>query len=246
MKTRSGIIAKRMIISCTLLAALSLAFNGTDAAQSNIESGYYLPSQPLTVKYLRHMPIPSANEDYALLQALDDRTTVVLGMFSTGDRRLVLIQDNNADEVVDRMTIWYVDKDRWEHKPRPAKEYPKEKFRELKKSILEGTHNNLGKGVVGIDRILELSKNPQNVRRWRTGYEIHSMDPDQKGKIRLNFFISDNTPRGADMVFVVNYVYMGQVRMVPVVSKWVYCKKSKDPFIMEKVREIVKTIRGYQ
>ncbi len=237
---------KRTIIGTITIVVLSLAFTGIDAAQSRIQSGYYLPSQPLTVKYLRHMPIPSANEDYALLQSLENRTTVVLGKFSTGNRRLVIIQDNDADEVVDRMAVWFVDRDSWEHKPRPAKEYPKDKFRELKKSILEGTHENLGKGVVGIDRILELSKNPQNVRRWRTGYEVYKVDPDHKGKIRLNFAISDNTPRGADMVYVVNYVYLGNVRIVPVISKWVYCKNSSDPYILEKASEIVKSIREYQ
>jgi hypothetical protein len=230
-----------LIMMMIFISAVVFAFN--TKVQKNVKSGSYHSEVVISRNVLKDLPIPATNEDYTILQSIDDITTIVLGIFTSGHRRIVWIQDSNNDGQVDRSSTWYVDKKRFFNLRRPSRIYTNEKFKKMKEDIISGRQGDVFPNIEAESYMLELSKKPENVRRWKKGYEVYMVDYDDPSRIRVSYSFSDNDNRGVDMVMVVNYRNMGRMRVSPVISKGVYCRNSTDTFIIKKTKELIKKIK---
>ena len=85
-----------VVISFSLSAVLK-----NRADQSQTKSGKYVPSDLVTKSKLKDMPVPHALEDYALLQSIGKVTNIIIGDFKSGENKITLITDKNADGEVD-------------------------------------------------------------------------------------------------------------------------------------------------
>lgn len=216
----------------------------TSSVQRNIERGAYIAKSPVKPGDLKHLPVPLTNEDYALLQCIDDKTSIVIGIFRNGHRRLVLIQDKNSDGLVDRIVTYYIDLNRYKYSARPGAAYPREKFKKLKEDILTGQQGEITPNREGLKYINALQKNSGLVQRWRNGFRIFLKDEIDDMTDRMNFYASMN-PKGADLIYQINYRNAGVARVSPIINYTVFCKNSKDRYIKKMTRQIIKNASSH-
>ncbi len=212
--------------------------------QSNIARGQYIPKIPVKITDLRNLPVPSTNEDYAFIQSIDKLTNIVLGKFMSGRREIVLIQDKNADGKVDLVVQYFVDKKRYRYSSRPSAHYSKEKFRQLKDDIINGKRNGIAPNKEGRAYIKVLEQDADRIRRWKNGYRVFMLDPDDDRSARVTFFFSTSND-GADLVFEVKYRHQGVARISPIINFGVYCKNSKDPYLKKITADLIKEAKKY-
>ena len=204
-----------------------------------IVKGAYVPQIAVTARDVRNLPVPSMQEDYAILQAVDNYCNVIIGRFSAGNRGIELIQDWNADGKVDIVVHWDPENDMFRYEPKPGNIYTPEKFKKLKITILEGDTKKLKPNKEGTPYILSLIKEPTNISRWHNGYRVKYTDPD-KSSFEMYIFSYSHDAHGADLVYQVEYRYIGKNVHRPLINYSVYCNDSKDPFINEFTRDLIK------
>lgn len=206
--------------------------------QSNVAKGMYIPSEIINPSDLKKLPIPKTNEDYAFIQAIDNRVNVVIGKFTGGQRKIVLIQDRNADGVVDISVEYQVRDNKYRYSSRPATDYPKEKFEKMKMDIINGRQGEVSPNKEGRNYIKALQRDSDRIKRWEDGFRIYMLDSDDPTSERLEYFFSLNSD-GANMVFDVKYRNQGVVRVKPIITHSVYCKDSKDKFLIAQVKDML-------
>lgn len=205
--------------------------------QESIASGVYLETAIIKIGDLRNMPVPASNEDYALLQSIGKVTSVVIGNFGKGCRKITLIQDKDSDGTVDRVSEWYVDRKEYVHSSKPSETYSSEKFKQLKQDILQGKRETVKPNWEGLPRVKEEIQSPDNVRREGLGYRAVIKDADTSQE-RVIFTYADRDNQGVDLVFEVKYYNKGVARVSPPINYSVYCKGSRDSVIKEAVVEL--------
>ncbi len=228
-----------VIVILSLLFIVSAWSRGTRSpVQSNVKQGQYIPKIPVKISDLRNLPVPATNENYALLQAIDRETNIVIGNFNSGAREIVLIKDKNSDGKVDTVVRYFVDRKIYRYSPNPGKDYPGEKFKKLKEEILNGTQGELSPNKEGIPYIKVLEQDADRIRRWKNGYRVFMLDPDDERFPRISFFFSTSN-RGADLVFEVKYRNQGVARVSPVINFGVYCNGSRDKYIISVTGKLI-------
>lgn len=206
--------------------------------QSNVKRGQYIPKILVKISDLRNLPVPTTNENYALIQAIDRETNVIIGKFNSGPREILLIKDKNSDGKVDVVVRYFVDRKRYRYSSRPGADYPAEKFKKLKEAILNGTQGELFPNKEGIPYIKVLEQDADRIRRWKNGFRVFMLDPDDERFSRISFFFSASN-RGADLVFEVKYRNQGVTRISPIINFGVYCNGSKDKYINSVTRKLI-------
>ncbi len=243
MKTRYGII-----ITIVALFILSLVYVNVDATvrgrpiQSNIKSGIYVPKDAITVPKLKDLPIPSTNDNYAFYQSIDKISNIVIGTFNSGERRITLIQDKNADGKVDTVAHLFVDLKRINVLPKPEEYCSAKQFEQYKEDIVNGNIENISPNPEGTSYLKELLKTPANIVRVKHGFKVYRTDTDEPTKERVSYFFSHRGISGADIVFEVRYYNRGAARVSPLIDKGVYCINSKDTFAIKVAKEYIKKI----
>ena len=226
------------VFAAAFIAVSAFAGQGGHPVQSNVASGDYIPHVLIKIKDLKKMPVPNTNEDYAFIQSIDNETNVVIGRFTSGQREVLLLKDKNSDGVVDLAVQYFVGKNKFKYSARPSREWPKEKFEKIKLDIINGVQGEFKPNKEGSGYIKALQKNSERVKHWKNGYRVFLMDPDDDTSERLNYFFSISSD-GADLVFEVKYRNEGVARISPVINFSVYCKDSKDAFIIEQTKKFI-------
>lgn len=217
----------------------TVGFAGTvRPIQSNIAKGQYIPKIIVKISDLRNLPVPSTNEDYAFIQSIDDVTNIVIGNFTTGNREIILIQDKNSDGKVDLVVRYYVDKKRYRYSSKPSEEYSDEKFKKLKDNIISGKREDVTPNKEGREYIRVLEQDADRIRRWKNGFRVFMVDPDDDRFSRISFFFSTSN-HGADLVFQVKFRHQGVARISPIINYGVYCKNSKDPHLKKVTMDLI-------
>jgi hypothetical protein len=212
--------------------------------QSSTARGEYIANLPINFKELSKLPIPSSNENYAFLQSIDSVTNVVIGRFIDNKRTIVLVQDKNSDGVVDFAVECDVEAGKFKYSPNPARDFPKDKFQKMKQDIINGVQGELSPNREAANYIKVLQKDSQKVKRWKNGYRVFLLDSDDDTLERLNFFFSTGA-EGADLVFEVKYRNEGVARITPIIRNSVYCRDSKDKFIIDETRKLIEEAARY-
>ena len=233
-----------------MFIALLLSFAGeylvsAPKIQYNIESGKYVPSISVTIGNLRNMPVPSGNQDYALLQCIGTEVNIVAGSFSKGEREIVLYKDTNSDGKIEFAVHWFVDRKVPRYEPKPEEFCPPEKFRKMKEDIIMGRQGDIFPNSEGLEYLQALIKNSENIKKWQKGFIVTKMDLDDPTVERVKYSFSDNGVNGVDIVFDVVYVDRGVVKESPVINQGVYCKGSKEPFMTEIAKRLLNETSKY-
>lgn len=210
--------------------------------QSSVNSGIYIPNELITVSLLRKMPIPLANEDYALYQSIGRVSNIVIGRFKTGQREIILITDKNADGNVDFSCRWRVDDDRLDIDPQPSGLYDAVRFAKMKEDIVFGRGASLAPNPEGIPYMRVLMKQSSSIVKLKNGFRIYGLDPDDSTLERVSYYLADNGNKGFDMAFEVKYINMGLVRISPIINVAAYCKESFDPFLNELIKKLMSEV----
>ncbi|MCP4130253.1 MAG: hypothetical protein GY754_04660 [bacterium] len=213
--------------------------------QSRIASGVYVHTNILRISDIRNLPIPKTNVDYAFIQSLDTICNVVVGKFTTGHKEIIIYKDKNVDGKVDIIAHWYVDRKKFKFEPDPNKFCPPEEFKKMKEQILQGTTGKLNPNEEGIQYLNVLFQDSGNIRRWYNGYLVTGLDPDDESSQRVVYFFSDNQVRGVDISFIVKYVNRGLVRESPIIKYAVYCKDTKDKYLIDTVKKLMKEAKKF-
>ncbi|MBN2039283.1 MAG: hypothetical protein JW864_04540 [Spirochaetes bacterium] len=243
------LIAILSVFLITVLAQFSVkASQKGRPIQSQIEKGTYVEQDILNPETIKWLPIPAGTVDYALYQAINNVSSVVLANFKVGERVITLIQDNNADGNVDAVTHWFIDSNRIDKETVPTAFCPAEKFKELKEIIINAKNSTVNLGgknfkvspnSFGLAEMERLLKRSSNVSKYKQGLRIKRTDPDERSLEMLVFSFSYNIQDStADLAFKVNYYDRGQTRVSPIINFGVYCSNSKDPFAIETVKKI--------
>lgn len=214
------------------------AQSGRKPLQHNIASGKYIHNDLVTMSNIKHLPIPATNDDYAIFQSIGRASNVIIGKFKTGARQVLLITDNNADGKVDFACVWNVDSGVIDITPKPETVYGEAQFRQMKDDIVNGKSGLANPNPEGIAYLRALLNKPSNIVKMRSGFRVSGYDPDVAGLERVSYFFSDNGVHGSDLAFEVKYNNVGQLRIRPIITVWVYCKDSYDPFVIETVKTL--------
>ncbi len=206
--------------------------------QKSVAKGQYIPDIDVTIKDLRSLPVPLANENYAILQSIDTVTNIIIGNFASGEREIILIKDKNGDGEVDLVAHWFVDGEKFKFDASPSTSYSSAAFAKMKEDIISGTRGTVFPNPDGVEVIRMLYQNSDNVQKWRTGYLVTRHDPDNPAReiSRYSYSLSAD---GADLAFEIFYYPRGTNRVSPVINQSVYCKKSKDKVALETVKKLI-------
>ncbi len=237
------ITASIVFITCLIFISGMLFSNSK--IQSNIASGKYEPKINVSIGNMRKLPVPSTYEDYSFLQCIGTECNYVEGKFSANEREILLYKDTNSDGKVDFVVHWFVDKKRPKYEARPEKFCSPAQFKKLKQDLLEGKQGAVSKNLEGIDYLRVIMKNSENVKKWRQGFTVSKHDLDDPTLVRVKYSFSYNQVTGADLVFEVVFRHLGAVKESPVINQYIYCKDSKDPFVVETVKQLIKETTQY-
>jgi hypothetical protein len=212
--------------------------------QRKVEKGNYIPRILLNAGSLRSMPIPKTRENYAVLQSIGHVTNILVGEFLTGDGKITLYRDSNQDGKVDYVARLFQATNKVQYLPLPTKFCPPEKFKSMKIKILNGNWDStLFPNREGGPYIKKIISGNSTVKKWRHGFRILEYDPDDKSKIRTSFFFEYKEKHGASAVFDIKYHHMGRIDLSPIVNIGVYSKNSKDPIIIQYMKDLSKYTR---
>jgi hypothetical protein len=247
MKFRSRIIVYVFILTVfCLTGAQSLERMGT--IQSLIASGNYVPGNVITLTNLKFLPIPAGTDDYTLYQSIKKVSSVVIGKFKTGEREILLIQDDNADGKVNLVAHWFLDLNRVDREGDPEAFCSADNFKKIKDAIINGKSETISMGgknypitpnKEGISDIEKQLTVPSNISKYKQGLRIKKLDPDELTKEMRVFSFSFNSENNtADMAFDTRYFYSGRQRVSPIINQGVYCLQSEDPFVIETVKKL--------
>jgi hypothetical protein len=235
---------KTAMLTLLLVMGVGIFYiHGTRAAElrSQIEKGVYIPQELVHKGNLSELPIPRSQENYAFIQAIGRVTNIVIGTFSQGQDQITLISDQDADGKVDILVHWFVANNNTQVIKNPEKQYPPEKFALLKQEILNGERKTMfpnKEGVPYVKRMLDSGLSIVEVVKANAGYKILIRDVDDKRKIQMGFYYSNNGNRGVDLAFQVNYYNVRNEQVKPNIQYSVYCKNSFDKDVVKIVNEL--------
>lgn len=236
----------RLKFYCTLSLLSIFSFNPLFSADAweikpSSEKGRYYETDILTPAKLANLPIPLTEEDYSFLQSIGAHTCLVLGHFSTGNRSITLITDKDSDGKVDDVSTYMIDLNKLLKSPDPAKEYPAEKFAEMKRQIIEGSKADLNPNAEGLKYLKKIISENSSVAKtvkMKNGYKVYINDADKQTLYRAMFYFSDNSICGSDLVFEVRYRNVGTMNLSPAIKYSVYCKDSKDAMVCDVTKNL--------
>ncbi|MFH0977293.1 MAG: hypothetical protein V1874_16050 [Spirochaetota bacterium] len=216
--------------------------------KSVVAKGQYIPGTVVTAQNLNLLPIPVGNTDYAFYQSIQKTSNIVLGKFKSGEREILLLQDNNNDGKLDIAAHWMIELNRIDREGEPEKFCTAEDFKKLKEAIINGKSETVSLGgknytilpnKEGIPEIEKLVKIPSNINKFKNGMRIKKVDVDDFSSELMAFSFTINTDDGtADMAFELKYYITGKTRMSPIINQGVYCLRSEDPFAIETVKKL--------
>lgn len=241
-------IILNVFIICLLNQYSAQSLEKMGVTISRVEKGTYVPGEIVTPQDMRFLPIPAGTNDYAVFQSIKKISNVIIGKFKTGEREIILIQDNNADGIVDIAAKWSIDLNRIDREGDPERFCSAENFKKLKEIIVNGKSETIplgGKSYLispnkeGIPEIEKLLNIPSNISKHKQGLRIKKIDSDELTKEMMVFSFSLNSEsNSADMAFDIKYYYMGRSRISPIINLGVYCLQSEDPFVKETVNKL--------
>ena len=209
-------------------------------------SGEYdgLQVRPVTLSSLKLLKLPRDNRNYFFLQAIGNDTCIIIGDFTTMDKRIVYILDKGADNTIDTVVDYYPEYKRMYVRKESASKFFNKDIVQLKKDIISGKvfESNF------TDHMYTMKELDELVRNWDEcaighdvyGFNVSYYDIDNTDKL-AGLFSYGKRPNGYYLQFI---TYFYRVRVAgeeyPGIRYAVYCKDTNDPVIKETVENLFK------
>lgn len=222
----------------SLVAAVS-----TIAHSFHYDAVKYDASDPITVEKMKLLPVPQDFRNYFFLQAIDDKTYIVIGDFVGTDKVFCLIEDDKSDGKVDKVVQYQPDNNKYTNHIKPTSAFFTG-YEETKKSILEGDifKNNYAYNMSSLGMLKELLKRGEDIIKANQGYTVKLYDPDNPSTIMSEFYFNKRLNGRYDLVLKTNYYKVYRTKIVPAINCSVYARNSADPLIAGTVEELIKMV----
>lgn len=203
-----------------------------------------LQTKPGTLSSLKMLPLPKDNRNYFFLQAIGNDTIIVIGDFTTMDKRLVYILDRNADNTIDAVVDYYPEYKRMFVRKTSASKFFNSDIAQLKRDIISGKvfEGNFTDQMYTLKELEFLVKNWDEAAIGSDvyGFNVNYYDIDNTDKV-AGLFSYGKRPTGYYLQFI---TYFYKVRVVgeeyPKIHYAVYCKDTNDPVVKETVENLFK------
>lgn len=206
-----------------------------------------LQVKPLTLGRLKMMPLTKDNRNYFFLQAIGNDTIILIGDFTTTDKRIVYILDKGADNKIDMVVDYDPEYRRMYSRKVSASKLFKDDIAQLKRDIISGAVYK----QYYTDPMYTMQELEEIVKNWDEyaigsdvyGYNVLYRDVDELDKI-AGVFAYGKRATGYYMQFITNFYRVRVVRVrvvgenIPVLKYSVYCKDTNDPVVKETVEKL--------
>ena len=222
----------------TVALVLSSGISGKTAFVSSD-----LMTEMMNSKRLRLLPVSKDFRNYFILQSIDNQTNIIVGDFVGSEKKIILIEDHNSDNTVDRVYEYYPDRPENNNiisLPKSTSDLVYN-IESMKKDIISGEifAKNYTYTMRSMpDLIKKINKN-EDIYKHQHGYTVKIYDPDNKSTIMGDFFFGRKDGRYY-LQFNTNYYKLFNSRIRPLVPQSVYCVNSKDEVVKESVEKLVK------
>ncbi|HOK02830.1 MAG TPA: hypothetical protein PKX79_08140 [Spirochaetota bacterium] len=204
-----------------------------------------LQIKPIDADRLKLFPVPVDNRNYFFLQSINNKTQIVIGDFSEGsEKKIVLITLGNDYNTIKSVTEYYPQsKDLRVLKESTSRFFTKD-IAKLKKDIITGAifeKNNTDK-MRSLDALEDIFKKNQsrNIFPDTYGFTVKLSEVDER-TIPMALFTFGKSETGYYLQFKTEY-YRINARFTakPVLQYSVYCKNTGDPIVSEIVEDLFK------
>lgn len=226
------------IISGIILIVMAAAGIATSSEFDSLQT------KPGNLSSLKLLPLPKDNRNYFFLQAIGNDTIIVIGDFTTMDKRLVYILDKNADNTIDAVVDYYPEYKRMYVRKESASKFFNKDIAQLKRDIISGKvfEGNFTDPMYTMKELDPLVKNWDEAAIGSDvyGFNVNYYDIDDTDKV-AGLFSYGKRPGGYYLQFI---TYFYRVRAVgvehPKIHYAVYCKDTNDPVVKETVENLFK------
>ncbi|NLV66160.1 MAG: hypothetical protein GXY14_00660 [Spirochaetes bacterium] len=203
-----------------------------------------LQVKPLTLGRIQMLPVPKDNRNYFFLQAIGNDTIIIIGDFTTLDKRIVYILDKGADNTIDKVVDYYPLYKRMHVRKESDSRFWNKDIVQLKKDIIAGTvyKNNFTDYMYSMQELETIVKSWDEIAIGSDvyGFNVMYRDIDEVNKIAGQFAYGKRAG-GYYLQFATNFY---KVRIVgeeyPILKYSVYCKNTNDPVVKETVENLFK------
>lgn len=226
------------IISGIILIVMAAAGIATSTEYDGLQT------KPATLSSLKMLRLPKDNRNYFFLQAIGNDTCIIIGDFTTMDKRIVYILDRNADNTIDTVVDYYPEYKRMFVRKESASKFFNKDIAQLKRDIISG---KVFEGNF-TDHMYTMKELDFLVRNWDEaaigsdvyGFNVNYYDIDNTNKV-AGVFSYGKRPTGYYLQFITNFYKVRAVgEEYPKMHYAVYCKDTNDPVVKETVEGLFK------
>ncbi len=202
-----------------------------------------LMTEMMNSKKLRLLPVSKDFRNYFILQSVDNQTNIIVGDFVGSEKKIILIEDHNSDNSIDRVYEYYPDRPENNNiisLPKSTSDLVYD-IESMKKDIISGeifSKNYTYTMRSMSDLVKKINKN-EDIYKHQHGYTVKIYDPDNRSTIMGDFFFGRKDGRYY-LQFTTNYYKLFHNKIRPLVPQSVYCVNSKDSAVKDAVERLVK------
>lgn len=227
--------------AAVLILLISSLWSGFAPLNSAYVSSDFV-SDLINSKKLRMLPVSKDFRNYFILQSINDQTNVIVGDFVGSERKIVLLEDYNSDNTIDKTYEYYPDR------PDSNRLIPLSKstsdlcydILQMKKDIISGAifTKNYTYTMRSMNELVYKLKKGEDIFKYEHGYTVKIYDPDSRSTIMSDFFFGRKDGRYF-LQFKTEYYKLFNNKIKPLVPQSVYCVNSKDAVVKEAVEKLI-------
>jgi len=199
----------------------------------------------INAKTMELFPVTRDYRNYFILQSIGNQTNIIIGDFVGAERKIILIEDRNCDNTIDKVYEFYPDS-------KPAKRISPSKpsselfegLEKMKRDIISGAvyRNNYSYNMHSLDVVERRIAKGTDLSKFNYGYSVKFFDPDKPSTVMSEFFFGRHSGGGYDLQFKTNYNKVISKSIKTPVQHSVYCEASQDPIVKETVEKLIKLV----
>ncbi len=194
---------------------------------------------------LKLFPVPKDNRNYFFLQSIGDKTQIVIGDFSKGDsKRIIMITLGSDYNTIKSVTEYYPEKNSLIVKKESDSRFFTQDVNKLKKDIITGTlfnenHADRMKSYDALEMIFK-KNDATTILPDTYGFTVKLTEVDEPNK-PMGLFTFGKSETGYYLQFRTEYYRLNsRITATPVLRYSVYCKDTNDPVVKDLVEDLFK------
>jgi len=228
---------KRFIIKITIFLVIILS-------AYLIAGTAFLQITTVSKEKLRMFPIPRDFRNYFFLQSIDDRTSIVIGDFTGGEKLISLIIDEDSNGKINKVYDYYPESGTYKSSRRSQSQFFNKNIEQFKKDIIDGImfRQNYSYKMKSLKELKFKIEDGTDIQKSKDGYKVSIFDPDASSSIMSEFYFAKKLGRYS-LVFRTSYYKIFNYKIVPPLEYSVYCVNSKDKNIKDIVEKLLDLVK---